>query len=86
MYSDPEETNFHVFINKVYVPNVRTPFPKFGHLPVKLNSYFLHGENNLQNVLLVLKLFQLSNGDFLLEEFFVAVAPKAEPISKLNVH
>ena len=38
---------------------VRTPSPKFGHLPVKWNSKFLHGRNKLTKIvirMLVLKL------------------------------
>ena len=50
---------------------VRTPFPKFGHLPVKLKSSLLHGEKkivNIVNEMLVLKLSQLSKGDLFLVE------------------
>jgi len=46
----------------------RTPCPKFGHLPVKFKSYFFVQENkfaNIMNGLSSLKLFQLSNGDFI---------------------
>ena len=39
----------------------------YGHLPVKLKSYFLHGKHffaTIVHALLALKLFKLSNGDF----------------------
>ena len=49
------------------VDEVRTPYPKFKHFSVKLKSEFLHGKSNVSTIVnepSVIKLFQLSNGDF----------------------
>ena len=46
---------------------VRTPSPKFGHLPIQLQSKFSHGKSYYAKIVsrpLVLKLFQHSNGNF----------------------
>ena len=55
-------------INRVVCPKFGHTGPKLGNLPVKLKPKILYEKNNYAkfvNRLLVLKLFQLSNSDFI---------------------